>query len=362
MKLRLPDQARLIRIQSGTDRDPAAVALRLASNMGTPAYRAAVGVRNRMYDLHLLRSRPLGRPTVAVGNLTAGGTGKTPMVIELCHRLRVMGHRPAVLLRGYEPAGLESKEGSDEAKVLRGALGSIPVQADSSRVRGARAVLAAHPDTGVFVLDDAFQHRKARRDLDLVLIDATRPFGFGRLLPRGLLREPLRSLRRADAVIITRADRVDGATLEKLDRRITRVTGRAPIAHAVHHWAELRIGHEARDVAWLSSHAVLGVSGIGNPADFEAKLRGAAGRVVGMVTFDDHHAYTRSEVQGILNHAEERGAEAVVTTQKDWVKWRRLAGGTKARLPVVRPIVRMAFLDGGDALDEMLREAVGSRQ
>ena len=362
MTLRLPDQARLIRIQSGEDRDAAAVALRMASNLGTPAYRAAVGVRNRMYALRLLRARRLGRPTIAVGNLTAGGTGKTPMVIELCRRLGAMGHRPAVLLRGYEPAGLEGKEGSDEAKVLRGALGSIPVQADSSRVRGARAVLAAHPDTSVFVLDDAFQHRKARRDLDLVLIDATRPFGFNRLLPRGLLREPLRSLRRADAIIITRTDRVDEATLKDLDRRITCITGRAPVAHTAHHWAELRIGHEARDVAWLGGHAVLGVSGIGNPADFEAKLHAAAGRVVGMLTFNDHHAYTRSEVQGILNHAEERGAEAVVTTQKDWVKWRRLAGGTKATLPVVRPIVRMGFLDGVDAVDEMLIEALGARR
>ena len=361
MKLRLPDQARLIRIQSGKDRDAAAVALRLASNLGTPAYRVAVGVRNRMYDLRLLRARRLGRPTIAVGNLTAGGTGKTPMVIELCRRLEAMGHRPAVLLRGYEPAGLESKEGSDEAKVLRGALGSTPVQADSSRLRGARAVLATHPDTSVFVLDDAFQHRRARRNLDLVLVDSTRPFGFGRLLPRGLLREPKRNLRRADAVIITRADRVDAATLLRLDEQIKRITGSAAIAHAAHRWAELRIGHETREVSWLGRRRVLGVSGIGNPADFEAKLRSVAGGVVGMLAFDDHHAYTRSEVLGILHHAEERGAEAVVTTQKDWVKWRRLAGGTKATLPVVRPIVRMGFLDGEDALDEMLAAIAASR-
>ena len=361
MKLRLPDQARLIRIQSGEDRDAAAVALRLASNLGTPLYRTAVGVRNRLYDLHLLRARGLGRPTIAVGNLTAGGTGKTPMVIELCHRLEALGHRPAVLLRGYEPAGLESKEGSDEAKVLRGALGSIPVQPDSSRLQGARDVLKAHPDTGVFVLDDAFQHRRARRDLDLVLIDATRPFGFDRLLPRGLLREPKRSLRRAHAIVVTRADRVDAAALRRLDARIEQITGRRPVAHAAHLWGELRIGHEKRDVSWLHHRKVLGVSGIGNPSDFEAKLRSVAGGVIGMIHFDDHHAYTRSEVQGVLNHAEECGADAVVTTQKDWVKWRRLAGGTKATLPVVRPIVRMGFLDGEEALAEMLAAVAASR-
>ena len=359
MAIKLPDQARLIRVQSGADRDAAAAALRVASNMGVPPYRFVVGVRNRVYGLGLRRARRLGRPTVSVGNLTAGGTGKTPMVIEVCRRLEAMGHRPAVLLRGYEPAGLETKQGSDEAAVLRGALGAVPVHPDWSRVRGAKAVLDKHPETSVFVLDDGFQHRRAYRDLDLVLIDATRPFGFGRLLPRGLLREPVGALRRADAVVVTRADRVPAGELAAVDRRVERVTGREPLAHAAHHWAELKAGHRVQPVSRLKGLAVLGVSGIGNPADFEAKLRAEAGRVVGMLAFDDHHAYSRSEVSGVLHHAEERGAEAVVTTEKDWVKWRRLAGGVKATLPVYRPIVRMAMLRGGEALGERLAAAVG---
>jgi len=286
------------------------------------------------------------------------------MVIELADRLRAMGHRPAVLLRGYEPSGLESKQGSDEAAVLRGALGEdVPVRPNPSRIEAAKAVRVERPDLTVFLLDDGFQHRRAARDLDLVLVDATRPFGHGRLLPRGLLREPCRALRRADAVVITRSDRVSKSELAGLTRRLTRLHGRLPIAACRHRWSGLRVGYSDQPLDKLAERRVLGVSGLGNPADFEASLRAVVGKVVGCLTFDDHHPYTRADVRGVMNTALERGAAAVVTTEKDWVKWRRLAGGVKLPLPVYRPRVQMAFIntsnnggDGAVALDALLRD------
>ena len=357
-------QTRILRIMSGEDRDWTAHVLRTAANAGVPPYRAAVAARNLLYATRLRGAKRLGLPTISVGNLTAGGTGKTPMVIELADRLRALGHRPAVLLRGYEPGGPESRQGSDEAAVLRGALGDdVPVRPNPSRVAAAREVRAERPDLTVFLLDDGFQHRRAARQLDLVLVDATRPFGHGRLLPRGLLREPHRALRRADAVVITRADRVSKSDLEDLSRRLTRLHGRPPVAVCRHRWSGLRVGYKDGPLDKLADHRVLGVSGLGNPADFEATLRAVAGEVAGCLVFDDHHPYTRSDVRGIMHTALERDAVAVVTTEKDWVKWRRLAGGVKLPLPVYRPRVQMAFAptpDGGDgaaALDAMLREA-----
>ena len=340
---------------SGEDRDPAAVALRGLTLPATLPYRAAVTGRNALYTAGLLRARDLGRPTLSVGNLTAGGTGKTPMVIALTRILLAMGHRPAVLLRGYEPTGYESKHGSDEAAELRGSLGgSVPVMPDADRLAGARRVLERHPETSVFLLDDGFQHRRARRDLNLVLVDALRPFGFDHLLPRGLLREPLSALRRADAVILTRSDRATPPQLEALSATIRRITGRPPLADAVHDWSGLRLAFKPYPLQRIADAAVLGVAGIGNPQDFADRLREVAGSCVGMLTYDDHYRYDRDELAGIFSVALERGAQAVVTTEKDYVKWRRFASGVKARLPVYRPVVALRFPRGGAELQQLL--------
>ena len=153
---------------SGEDRDWRAHALRGVANLGVLPYRLGVAARNLLYAARLRAAKDLGLPTISVGNLTAGGTGKTPMVIELADRLRTMGHRPAVLLRGYEPGGGEDGATSDEAAVLRGALGpGVPVRPNPSRVAAARAVRDERPDLTVFLLDDGFQHRRAARDLGL---------------------------------------------------------------------------------------------------------------------------------------------------------------------------------------------------
>ncbi|MEZ6191533.1 MAG: tetraacyldisaccharide 4'-kinase [Phycisphaerales bacterium] len=230
------NHARLYDIMSGNAPGPAAAATRLGLSALAPAYRLAVALRNKQFDAGLRKPAKLPRPVISVGNLTTGGTGKTPMVIELARRLLNQNHKPAILLRGYMKEGATAS--SDEAVELQRELGSaVPVMPNPDRTEGARQVLEKHPEVTVFILDDGFQHRQVHRDLDLVLIDATRPFGFNHLLPRGLLREPARNLRRAHAVILTRCDLITPSELAALDRQIESLTGKPPTAHAATPWS-----------------------------------------------------------------------------------------------------------------------------
>ena len=160
----------------------------------------------------------LPHPTISVGNITTGGTGKTPVVRWLAERLQEQGRRPAVLMRGYRSEGGIS----DEQSLLQQQLPEIPVIANPDRVRGAADATQKQNDIDTFILDDGFQHRRVHRDFDLVLIDATAPFGFGHILPRGSLREPLSGLRRANALLITRSSQVDVNRLKEIEVELAR--------------------------------------------------------------------------------------------------------------------------------------------
>lgn len=353
------NQRKLLQIMAGEDRSLCASAIRTGLSLLSPAYRMGVAMRNAKFDRGQRQPANLGRPTISVGNITTGGTGKTPMVIELVHRLVDQGHRPAVLLRGY---------GSDEVLELRAALTDLPgddepytapVEPNPDRAAGAAAVLQAHPNTTVFVLDDGFQHRQAHRDLDIVLIDATAPFGYGHLLPRGLLREPVENLRRADAIIITRADQVSLDALADLDARITELAGKPALASASSVWASLHTTDgQTIAITELAGQRVVGICGIGNPAAFERMLRDTAGEVLRCEAADDHHAWTQAELAGRINAAAADGADAVVTTEKDWVKWQPLLADWDLPVPVLRPQLAVAFLDGGDAVDTLLTQTL----
>ena len=214
-------------VMNGQRRSMGARAIRCGLAALAPVYGVGARGRNLIFDLGLRRPKRLDRPVISVGNLTVGGTGKTPMVLELVCRLKAMGQQPAVLMRGYGACSM----GSDEATLLS-EQAAVPVVAQADRSAAGSALLAKQPQVSLFVLDDAFQHRQLHRDLNLLLIDATEPFGFRRLLPRGLLREPVRGARRADAVIVTHAEQVGAAQLTQLDQRIEKVAGMPPVAHA----------------------------------------------------------------------------------------------------------------------------------
>ncbi len=295
------------------------------------AYGAAVAARNRAYDLGFLPVHRLGCRVLCVGNLTVGGTGKTPTVIALADALVRRGQKPCILLRGYggRAAGgsvvsdgnavlLDWRQAGDEAVLLARRLPGVPVVIGADRVRAGAAALARfRPD--VLLLDDGFQHRRLHRDVDLVLLDAADPFGGGRLLPRGGLREPVRSLARAHAVLVTRAD--EAPDRERVRAQLA-ACGVAPAAWSRHRPAELLdlAAGGARPLEALRGRRVFALSGIGRPQSFQRTLQGLGACLVGREVFPDHHAYTCEDAAAVARAAAASGAEWIVTTEKDAVR------------------------------------------
>lgn len=318
-----------------------------------PVYRWAVARRNAAFD----RGERVWRapvPVISVGNVSVGGTGKTPVVSRLARELLAHGRRPVIAMRGYKKRG----DGpSDEEAEYLDTLSGVRVLAAPDRA----AAIAALADSGerfdCVLLDDGFQHRFVARDLDVVLLDATRSPFDDRLLPAGWLREPVESLRRADAVVLTRADRIARGTLESLARESRRLLrDDAIIAACAHRWGWLDryeaagdVGERA-EVASLARRRVFVVAGIGNPAAFRAQAESFGAQVVGERPLPDHAAYTPALVRAISRDAERRGAEVVLTTAKDWVKARRVAASMRT-MPWVAPRVEIEFLDAGGSFD-----------
>ena len=291
----------------------------------SPLYGGVVCLRNGLYSRGLLRAEAASVPVISVGNLTTGGTGKTPFVVWVVEVLRELGMTPGVLSRGYGRAA--GAEKNDEGALLGEGLADLPQVQMPDRVAGASEIVALGAD--VIVLDDGFQHRRLARDLDIVLIDSTRPWGLAAaedavdpveaLLPRGLLREPVKSLARADAVVLTRCDQADPAALEAVLRRVQSCAPGVPVAHASHSPTKVRAPHGEEDPAWLRGRPVCLVSGVGNPGAFEATVCGLGADVRGVHVFADHHNYKREELMGLC----ESGVELLVTA-KDAVKLREL--------------------------------------
>jgi tetraacyldisaccharide 4'-kinase len=308
-------------IISGEDRSLVGQVVRAGMTVAEPVYATMMRLRNWSFDVGLKRGHDLGRPTISVGNITTGGTGKTPVVIWLANRLRDRGYRPAVLLRGY---GSTQPGISDEQQLLHESLNAgsatpIPVVANPSRVDAAFAVLAKDPAVNVFILDDGFQHRRAKRDFDLVLVSATEAFGHGHVLPRGLLREPMVGLRRATAFLITRSSQAKDEAIEPL---LAKWNPSAPIFRSDHVQSAVWIPStgEHISVANLAGEKVFAFAGIGDPESFSRQLSSAGCEVVGRRWFADHHLFTAADVEGLVAAAKQAGARRLLTTRKDWVK------------------------------------------
>jgi tetraacyldisaccharide 4'-kinase len=316
-------------------------------------YGLAVALRNRRYDRGG-GGASAGVPVVSVGNLTVGGAGKTPMVSWMAAWLREAGHHPAIAMRGY---GARPGEPSDEQQEHIDRLPDVDVVADPDRVSALSAYLPAHPEVDCVLLDDGFQHRRLRRDFDLVLIDATRDTMNDRLLPRGYLREPLANLRRADAVVVTRATSVDGELAERIERH----HGRPPVAWTRHTWTRLRVIESDRDderaeVGWLEGKRVLTLLGVGNPKPIHGQLEAAGATVACNVAARDHERYERQKL--VLARGLCEGVDALVMTGKDWVKARQLIDLPTWPVPIVLPWLEIDFIDGADNLKALVLESV----
>jgi tetraacyldisaccharide 4'-kinase len=278
-----------------------------------------------------IRSRErtkLPRPVISIGNLTMGGTGKTPLLIRLCRDLQERGLKPAILSRGYRGAGrppaigvfigpVSAEEASDEAALLSEKLPNVPLGLGPDRAASARKILDGH-QVDVFLLDDGFQHWRLKRDADLVTIDAIDPWGGGHMIPWGRLREPISALDRATAVVATRTELISEKQRDVLQGRLlSKIPNEKLIFSRFEPSLRLSTGEE-QPLNVLQNRTVLAASGIGNPAAFEENLRRLGAQVIPR-RFPDHYNYQESDVAALLKEASEKKA-ILVMTEKDAIK------------------------------------------
>jgi tetraacyldisaccharide 4'-kinase len=296
-------------------------------------YRIIVHLRNYCYEARILKSQRLDCPVVSIGNITVGGTGKTPMVIMLAETLKKEGFRPAVLSRGYggkkrDRVNIVSdgknilmgiQEAGDEPLLMAQSLGDVPVITGKKRYRTGRYAID-NLKADILLLDDAFQHRSLKRDIDIVLLDGERPFGNGYMLPRGMLRESKSALKRADIVVLTGNDG-DEKESEGEVRILRKYTG-APVFFASRKPNSVIDGKtgEKRPLEYLKGKRICAFSGIAKPENFRETLTSLGGTIAAFIPFPDHHVYTEGDIEEIARRAAESSAEIVITTEKDGVK------------------------------------------
>lgn len=318
---------------------------RLASSI----YGRIIARRNASFDAGRGVVR-MDRPVISVGNLSVGGTGKTPMVVHLINLLRHAGRWPCVAMRGYR-AG---PHGSDEAAVYRRTCSVVPIVAQAARVEGLIELFATEEGERVdtILLDDGFQHRRLARQMDIVLLDATRSVFRDFLLPRGWLREPVMSLTRAHAIVVTHAERVSPRVVDEMLSDARSIAPDALFAVCRHEWLDLRLHEGAevrtRAVEWLTGKRVLAACAIGNPAPFLSQLELVCGRGnMRSVVLRDHDPFAHASIARIIRSA--AGCEGIVVTEKDWSKLSRVRPDIWP-CPVIVPRLGLRFDRGADML------------
>lgn len=336
---------------SGRRRGVIAGAMRVGLAVLTPLYRMAVATRNWSFTKTLKTTHSVEVPVVSIGNITTGGTGKTPFVAWVTQWLRLQGRHPGIVSRGYRSL---DDVGNDELRVLEQLCPGVSHVQNRDRIAAARESIATH-QADVVVLDDGFQHRRLHRDLDIVLVDATNPWGYGHLLPRGLLREPRAALKRADVVVLTRVDQTEDDLLARLRHDVSQVT-KAPLAEVAFRPTGLRsLSGASASVEALAGKNVLAFCGIGNPEGFRRTLTDAGITIAddAMVTFADHHHYTEAEFSTLVQRATSQGAKALITTQKDLVK---LDPTWESALPVWALVIGAEVMAGREELESILTD------
>jgi len=307
-------------------------------------YAAVMRIRRWAYNASLLPSSKADVPVICVGNITTGGTGKTPMVDWVVDRLKDAGRTPAILTRGYK--SVDGK--SDEAEFLKASSG-VQVVVNPDRIAGAATAVEAGAE--VLVMDDGFQHMRLRRDMNIVLIDAMNPFGYGCCLPLGRLREPLSALRDAQAIVITRSDAVVPEYVEALEAELARRAPQADVYLGVHKpIALMDSGGVRHALEEIVGRKVLIFAGIGNPEAFIATVESLGAEPVDFCIFSDHQKYSPEVIRRIYEHADASDPEILVTTEKDYVKLAEF----EIDRPVWRVAVEMEITKGRDELVERI--------
>ena len=307
-------------------------------------------------------SARLDAPVISVGNITCGGTGKTPTVEMVARELIDRGWNPAILSRGYgAPPGISDgnffevdfNEGNDEYRLLSENLPSVPHYQGRDRVACGREAITAGAD--ILVMDDGFQHLRLHRDADLVLLDALRPFDNGRVLPAGLLREPIGALEAADLIAVTRVELVSEERREAISAFLKeRFPGIPVLLLESRPRALQELYGETLEPGFLKGKEVCAFCGIGNPNSFELTLGKLGIRLAGFKPFSDHHAYDFATVEGLGTWARELGVDTIVMTQKDAVKIPKHWLGEEGGLRWFYLGTRQSVFSGGESLVELL--------
>jgi len=342
-------------------------------------YERAVQIRLGLYRRRILRPQELGCPVVSVGNLTVGGTGKTPVAEMLARELQRRGRRVAILSRGYKSVPrpfmqrlrnklfkhldlfpprivsdgrevlLDSRRAGDEPHMLAKNLPGVCVLVDKDRVKSGLHALR-HFDSDILLLDDGLQYQRLRHGIDVVLIDRQSPFGNERLLPRGTLREPPANLSRASYIIVTKSGpEPDEALLARL-RTLNRTAAIIECSHAPRHWEDLKTGVKF-PLGHLRGRHVGALSGIARPESFEEGVRQLGAVVDISKAFADHHRFTKKEILRFLEWCDRRSLDALVTTEKDAVRFPDI---DQPQVPMLFLRVEIEILRGGSHWEELL--------
>jgi len=318
---------------SGQRRGPLAALLRGLLWVGQIIYASLHRGRQIFYGIGIFRSHKFACPVVSVGNITAGGTGKTPLVEFLARWFARKNYRCAILARGY--GRIDARGSDDEDLISEMELENVVRLPGKDRVAMGRKALHEYR-ADLLILDDGFQHCRIQRGLDIVAVDATQPFANGHLLPRGLLRERPSALRRADLVILTRTDQVSPSELEDLRKKI------GPAVETIHKPVQVRSlwNKKKHPIAWLHGRNVYAFCGVGNPEAFRRTLESVGATVVKFRAYEDHHPYTGQDLRRMNAEAQEFMADLIVTTEKDATKVH--AEGFELPLAAVRVEIEIA--------------------
>ena len=345
--------------------------------LGSQAYKAAVNLRLLSYELGFSGKERLNCFVISLGNITVGGTGKTPTAQRLAKEIRDMGYRVVILNRGYRAKfygevgivsdgknlKMDATQAGDEAYMLAKHLPNVPVLIGARRaVTGQYAI--ENFGAEVVILDDGYQHWQVIRDLDILLIDAVSVFGNGHLLPRGTLRESISHISRASVCLLTKVDQAAEGSRDLIRRTVRKYNPSAQIVESIHEprcliplaeWSTNLAG-EGISVDTINGRRVMAVSAIGNPASFERTLRDLGAEIISSLRYPDHHDYTVMEMEDILRQADSFAAEMIIVTEKDAVKIPEEVAAETWSIPIFVISVEVKFQSGASDFKKFLRE------
>ncbi len=388
------------RLISGQSSGFGASTLRSLLAVAAIFYSLVVRLRNLLYSKGMLKVHHVDAIVLCVGNITVGGTGKTPLVVWLCNlitqnsKLKIQNCKCAILTRGYKARAQENADFKDEIAIIAESCPEAEVIVNPDRLAGAANAIDKYA-AKVLIMDDGFQHRRLARDLDIAAIDATQPFGYGKMLPAGLLREPVSSLKRAGAVVITRCDQVTEAQLSELEQKLRTINPDMVIAKSIHAAVSVKYSEpsvipakagiqkssekmdsclrRARpvldtgndNIEQLKGKKIFAFCGIGNPDAFFNTIKNLGAELSGSKIYDDHYHYTDACLSKISEQAEELGADLILTTQKDWTKvisnFKSQISDFKLPLPFAFLAIEIKFLAGEDKLTALIKDTLASK-